>query len=181
MQGNTLSIRTAEAAVDQKSSSEALKEVAPVPPQSSLAEITEAIDLSLRTEVVKRPGTLQKFIGAFNALEICEPSKEATTLNELITKLYEKSPEMLGKILDNCRWLKDKARLSFIYSATVAGIEMELADIFDQAGFNALPNGIQPDVGIMIGSNWHVQYDEIGLFEPPSKAVLEKSAKNFYK
>jgi hypothetical protein len=52
---------------------------------------------------VARPETLQEFIDAFADLKICETPEQATALNAFITKLYEKSPKMLGKILGNCQ------------------------------------------------------------------------------
>lgn len=59
---------------------------------------------------------------------------------------------------------------------------MELANIFDQAGFEALPNGIQLDAGIMLGSYGRRFYTNSScttLVDNQSYAVLEKSTKSF--
>lgn len=113
---------------------------------------------------------------AFDSLNICRTPEQKVTLNALISQLQVKNPRMLAGILNNCQWLKGKAQDDFIYSVAVASMQMELADVFDQAGFDALPSGIQPTPMVMLGTEApHM----IPLLNNASIEVLKKTRKNF--
>jgi hypothetical protein len=128
--------------------------------------------------LVEHMATSLDYIAEFNKLEICssDPTKQAK-LNDLIEQLHAKSPEMLAGILNNCRWLVGKAKPEFIFSVAVESMQMELMDIFDQNGFNALPKGIQPTQYVMYGNtlstcrNW--------LLDADSDNVIKETYKKF--
>lgn len=116
-------------------------------------------------------------VAAFNELNICQTHEQKVTLNALISQLKTKDPNMLIEIFNNCQWLKGRAQDDFIYSVAVASMQMELADVFDQTGFDDLPNGMQVEQDIMLGSESGTMYSKI--FDTASMEVLEKTRGNF--
>ncbi|MDR1414159.1 MAG: hypothetical protein LBI56_04495 [Puniceicoccales bacterium] len=119
-----------------------------------------------------------KFVTEFENLKICEDKKQTEKLNKLVLELHSKSPEMLAKIFDNCKWLKGKMKDSFIYAVALARIEMELKKIFPQEEYDKLPKGLYPEITIM-WSLWSLRTDPI--FNDDIMKVLEKSRENFDK
>jgi hypothetical protein len=146
------------------------------------AEINRALNPESRPVAANRLGSeasLANFIAEFANLGICETPKEAVELNTLITLLHEKSPEMLVGILDNCQWLKGKGQDTFIHSIAVESMQMELVDIFDQKGFDALPNGANPLSAIMLGSHGGDGRNGYSVFDKETDRVLRNTWNNF--
>ncbi|MDR1891379.1 MAG: hypothetical protein LBQ23_04395, partial [Puniceicoccales bacterium] len=112
-------------------------------------------------------------------LGICETPKKAAELKALITQLHAKSPEMLAGILDNCQWINGKGQDTFIYSIAVASMQMELAGIFDQEGFDALPNGANPLQSVMLGTRGGNGKDGYSVFDTETAGVLKNTWNKF--
>jgi hypothetical protein len=123
--------------------------------------------------------TLPEFIKAFSDLKICKTPEQTTELEGLTTELHAKSPEMLAGILDLCQWLKGKNQDEFMHSVAVRSMQMELADIFDQVGFDALPNGMQPTSTIMLGTHGGDGRHHQSLFDSASQRVLQNTYNKF--
>ncbi|MDR1233246.1 MAG: hypothetical protein LBJ75_03240 [Puniceicoccales bacterium] len=153
---------SSESAINPATTQEA--EVNPANPQAKVAT-PENLQFQKTQEIV-----------AFDDLNICQTPEQKATLNALISQLQAKSPQMLAGIFDNCQWLKGRADDSFIYSVAVASIQMELANIFDQAGFDKLSNGTRPTAEIMAGTECCYKKP---LLDGASEKVLKKTRENF--
>jgi hypothetical protein len=107
---------------------------------------------TMRTVSNDKLTTATDFQDAFDNLSLfsadTDPGEKAQ-FQKLVLQLYEKSPQMLTEILDNCRWLKGMAQDSFILSVATYSIKMELADIFAQ---DAYEGQIRPSASVMCGS-----------------------------
>jgi hypothetical protein len=109
-------------------------------------------------------------IAAFANLKICSTAEESAILDKCIMGLLKKDPEMLAGILANAMWLKGKARDHFIYEVVLAGMQIELANIFPSRTFGESPTAIQPTVDVATGSTNHNE----PIIDGDSHNLLEK-------
>ncbi|MDR1433306.1 MAG: hypothetical protein LBI61_03145 [Puniceicoccales bacterium] len=91
----------------------------------------------------------QQIVEGFLKLRLTDDKSKITKLQQLIEKLWVKSPQMLERILNNCKWLSGKAQDDFIYDVAVTSMEMELADIFENEA-NAFSGRLEPGPAIAI-------------------------------